>query len=118
MVNNRVWDITAALERVEGDRELLAELAQLFAEECPKAMQEIRGALDAKDAPLLERHAHTMKGSSANIEANGAAAAALVIEQEARSGTLANAREHFRLLEEEIARLLPELEAFSLKRVP
>lgn len=112
------WDVASALERVEGDRELLDELAHMFADECPKAMQEIGNALKASDAVLLERHAHTMKGSAANIGANGAAAAALVLEQEARSGDLANAHEHFHDLEVEIARLLPELEALSAKRVP
>jgi HPt (histidine-containing phosphotransfer) domain-containing protein len=111
------WDTAAALERVEGDRELLEELAQLFAEECPKAMQEIRDALEAKDAALLERHAHTMKGSSSNIGANGAAAAALLLEQRARSRDLAKAPEDFRILQAEIGRLMPELEALSSKRI-
>jgi HPt (histidine-containing phosphotransfer) domain-containing protein len=111
------WDIAAALERVEGDRELLEELAQLFVEECPKGMQEIADALAAGNPALLERHAHTMKGSSANIGASAAAAAALALEQEARSGDLSHAREDFQVLQAEIARLLPELEAVTAKRV-
>jgi two-component system, sensor histidine kinase and response regulator len=113
------WDTAAALDLVEGDQELLEELAQLFAEECPKAMEEIRNALDAKDAVLLERHAHTLKGSSANIGANGVSAAALALEQEARAGNLAKSQEDFRLLQAAIARLIPELQEKPFaKRVP
>ena len=112
------WDRATALDRVEGDKELLEELARLFAEGCPKAMREIRGALDANDARLLERHAHTLKGSSANIGAHGTFEAALALEHEARSGNLAKAREQFQLLGTEIERLLSELEAVFSKAAP
>jgi two-component system, sensor histidine kinase and response regulator len=109
------WNLAAALERVEGDRELVDELAHLFAEECPKAMDEIRSAIDQKDAGLLERGAHTMKGSSGNIGAVQTSELALALESLARSGNLEKAKEQFRLLEAEIARLLRELETLSPK---
>ena len=107
------WDMAAALELVEGDRELVEELANLFAEECPNALAEMRGALESNDAALLERLAHTMKGSSANIGATGTSQLALVLESQARSGKLDGAREQFALLEAEAGRLLIELRALS-----
>jgi HPt (histidine-containing phosphotransfer) domain-containing protein len=110
-----VWDREAALELVEGDRELVEELANLFAEECPNALAEMRGALEGDDAALLEHLAHAMKGSSANIGATGTSQLALVLESQARSGNLDEAREQFRLLDAEAGRLLIELRALSPK---
>ena len=40
------FDMAAALERVDGDAELLKELAGLFLDECPQRMAEIRQAID------------------------------------------------------------------------
>ena len=100
---------------MEGDRDLLEEIVHLFAQECPRTLQEITGALQSKDAPLLERLAHTLKGSSANISATGLCQAALALEMQARSGDLSRARDALEILEEELQRLLPELEAWSAK---
>src|ERR1700722_20107063 len=43
------WDMESALDRVEGDRELLKELAELFASEYARSGAEIRRALEAND---------------------------------------------------------------------
>ena len=81
--------------------------------ECPRNLTELRQALDAGDAHLLERLAHTLKGSSANISATSLCQAALVLEMHARAGDLEKAREQIEILKEELSRLLPELEAWS-----
>jgi HPt (histidine-containing phosphotransfer) domain-containing protein len=107
--------MAAALELVEGDRELVEELANLFVQECPAALAEMRSAIEKKDAPLLERLAHTMKGSSANIGAAGTSQLAMVLESQARSGKLDEAREQFMLLDAELARLLLELRSLSTR---
>jgi two-component system sensor histidine kinase/response regulator len=112
-----VWDKEAALNRMEGDSVLLQEIVQLFLEECPKSKDEIRQALQANDAPLLERLAHTLKGSSANIGATGVCQAALALELQARSGDLAKAREQVEVLEATLVHLRAELEAWS-RQVP
>jgi HPt (histidine-containing phosphotransfer) domain-containing protein len=112
-LSSPAWDMEAALELVEGDRELVEELANLFAGECPNALAGMRAALEGNDAALLERLAHTMKGSSANIGATGTSQLALVLESQARSGKLDEAREQFRLLDAEAGRLLIELRALS-----
>jgi PAS domain S-box-containing protein len=109
-------DLASALERVEGDRQLLEELAALFVEESAKNMEGIEEAFQAGEARLLERLAHTVKGASANIGATLVSRAALALEKQARSGDLANAREKIAALRVEIERLRPELE--SLQRKP
>jgi two-component system, sensor histidine kinase and response regulator len=112
------FDLAAALERVEGDRELLEELVRLFADECPKNMAEIRRALDARDARLLDRLAHTVKGASVNLGARRVSEAAFALEKQARSGALDHAGELVENLQREIHRLLPEMESFCRKVAP
>lgn len=108
-------DLTAALDRVEGDRDLFAELVRLFLEECPAAMKEIRQALQNGDAHLLDRLAHTIKGSSASLGANRVSQAALALEMRARSAALQNAGELVDSLQAELDRSLPELESLARK---
>ncbi len=110
-----VLDLAAALERVEGDRELLEELARLFIEGSPSAIQEMRGALSERDAHRLDRLAHTMKGSSASLGANRVSEAALVLEMRARSGALENASDLMDSLQAELDRALPELDSLTRK---
>jgi PAS domain S-box-containing protein len=115
---SRALDLAAALERVEGDRELLEELVRIFAGECPNNLAEIRRALDAADAPLLERLAHTMKGAAANLGAKRLSAAAFELEKQARSGGLKNAAELIDNLKREIDRLMPEIDSLCRKVSP
>ena len=104
-------DITAALERLEGDRGLLEELAQLFKDECPCALEEIRGAIAAGDAPLLTRLAHTLKGSSGSLSAVPLSQAAAKLEEVAGAGNLADARNLFENLEKEAGALILEIDS-------
>ena len=111
----RVFDIKDALERVEGDRDLLEEIVRIFTGECSTNMDAIRQALSAGDAPLLERLAHTIKGASANLSAAAVSATALNLEKLAAAGNLADAREWVDKLQHEIGRLLPELASVCQK---
>jgi len=86
-----VLDRNAALERVEGDAVLLAELADLFVGDCPQMQASIHDALEHGDSDALARAAHTVKGSVANFAAGQAFEAALNLEQTARRGDLTSA---------------------------
>jgi HPt (histidine-containing phosphotransfer) domain-containing protein len=83
-----VLDHEVAMIRVGGDTELLKELAQLFLEEYPRLLAELRAAHESGDADLVERTAHGLKGSIANFGAQQAVEAALRIEQLGRRGEL------------------------------
>jgi CheY-like chemotaxis protein len=107
------FDLAAALDRLEGDRALFDEMTHLFIQECPRAMEEIRRAIGAQDAKALERHAHSLKGSSANLGAVGVSRAANALEECARSGDLEQADNLFKSLEQDLDHLRSELEALS-----
>jgi two-component system sensor histidine kinase/response regulator len=111
----KVFDIEVALRQVESDRELLDEIVRIFADECPKTMTEIRNAIRAADLPFLERAAHTLKGSAANLGAIDVMESATKLEEYARIADLSGARIQFQLLGGALEKLLLELEAVSRK---
>jgi PAS domain S-box-containing protein len=104
-------DFAAALDRMGGDRDLFVELAHMFKAECPKTIANIQRAIDAQDAKSLERHAHNLKGSSANLGASAVLLAAGALEDCARSGDLKPAGDLFKAVERELAYFLSELDA-------
>jgi two-component system sensor histidine kinase/response regulator len=106
-------DLARVLSRLDGDRGLFDEMAQLFRDECPRIMEDIRRGVDARDAKALERHAHNLKGSSANLGAVAVSRAAAALEDCGRSGNLARADDLFKSLEQTLDDLLSELEAVS-----
>jgi two-component system, sensor histidine kinase and response regulator len=106
-------DVKAALERVEGDRSLLGELAEMFKADCKKALQEMDEAITAGDLKRLERLAHTLKGSSASLSARPLSEAAAEMEQQARGGNPSQAKRLLGPLNEQAGRLLAELETIS-----
>jgi HPt (histidine-containing phosphotransfer) domain-containing protein len=74
------FDREEMLERLGGDTELLDEVLVVFLEECPRMMQEVRGAVDRDDPESVRRAAHSIKGALLNISAGPAAAAAKELE--------------------------------------
>jgi CheY-like chemotaxis protein len=101
------FDMAAALERVDGDHELMRELAGLFLDECPRRLAEIRDAIDRKDGPGLQRAAHYLKGSVGNFGARHAAEAAGRLEQVGRDLRWDRVEPDWRALESAIRQLEP-----------
>jgi two-component system sensor histidine kinase/response regulator len=62
-------DINDSLERLEGDRELLAELAGMVIGELPQLVTDMRRAVGEQDADTLRRRAHSMVGMAATLSA-------------------------------------------------
>ncbi len=74
-------------------------------------MSDVCEALSRRDAPALERAAHTLKGSVATFAAKAAQAAALRLEEIGRSGDLAAADAACKSLEAAIDDLTRALRA-------
>ena len=108
-----IIDQEEVMERVDGDMELLAEMVDLFFESCPELLSDIRNAIKAENSELLERFAHTLKGSVGNFSAPGAFAAAFKLEKMAQEGRIDSAEDAYTVLEGEIERLRPVLFALS-----
>jgi len=78
------WEQFVSL--TDGDGEFTQQLVQLFIDSGDAALAQIRDALDREDWAAVGRAAHSFKGSSANIHAQAASAAAARLEQAARAG--------------------------------
>jgi HPt (histidine-containing phosphotransfer) domain-containing protein len=106
----QVLDQQAALARVDGDVELLREIAMLFQQECPQALENLRDAISRGDGPAAGRAAHGIKGSASNFGAAPAVAAAIRIEQLANAGSLEEIRGAYEALDLHLAKLIQELQ--------
>jgi PAS domain S-box-containing protein len=106
---DEVLDEALLVSRVDRDPQLLRDLVDLFLEECPRLVDEIRLALDRKDAKAVERGAHSLKGSTNNLAAKMASEAALKLEGLAHAGDLVHAESALQELEGQLLRLKPAL---------
>ncbi|MEO8098132.1 MAG: Hpt domain-containing protein [Acidobacteriota bacterium] len=104
-------DFELAMARVGGDTELLKELGELFMEEYPRILTELRAAYSKHDANGVERSAHGLKGSVANFGAQSAVDAAFRIEQMGRQGNLQEVGQELQVLELALLALRTDLSA-------
>ncbi|MFP4054865.1 MAG: ABC transporter substrate binding protein [Phycisphaerae bacterium] len=101
--------IADALHRVEGDTELLGELAQMFVQEYGTLVDQIATGIAAGDGETVTRSAHSLKGSVGNFSAKPAFDAALKVEMAGREGNIDQAREAFVELQQKLQELVPVL---------
>ncbi len=104
-----VFDKSCFLSRLDGDEILGGEIIEMFLQECPKLLEGVRQAAKQRDASLLERAAHSLKGSVGDIAAPQAFDAARTLEMMAREGKLEDADSALMSLEVALNRLVPEL---------
>ncbi len=111
-------DRTAALAAVDGDEELLRDVAAAFTVEVPQLLRDAEAALEHQDAAALTTAAHTLKGAIVSFGEHPAAAYALDVEQAARAGDVGTAREPFDKLRAILPALLDDLSAIATDRSP
>jgi HPt (histidine-containing phosphotransfer) domain-containing protein len=112
-LQDKVLDRAAALARVGGDLDLLKEIAALFLDEYPRALDEIHKALASGNARALEYAAHGLKGSVANFGARPAVDAAFELEQFGKAGKLDQVAPALTSLERSLASLHAELSSIQ-----
>jgi len=101
------------LDRLGGDRDLLALLVDIHRREAPAALNEIRMRAEANDAVSVEKAAHRLVGSLLVFGAADAAEAARAIEHLALEGRLGDVRQRLSTLDLELGRV-----SAALDRVP
>jgi CheY-like chemotaxis protein len=72
----------------EGGEELAREITSMYIRDVPRLIQEMEQAVAEKDAELLRRAAHTLKGNSNQVGAVQLAALSLDLEQVAKTGSV------------------------------
>ncbi|HEV7967150.1 MAG TPA: PAS domain S-box protein [Candidatus Acidoferrales bacterium] len=108
-----VFDVGAVLDSLNGDSDLLREVAGIFLAQSPKYVEKIRGAVSDQNAKVLERAAHAFKGLAANLLAQGVVGAASRLEEIGKVGSLAGSKEALVSLEVELGKLALALAEFE-----
>jgi HPt (histidine-containing phosphotransfer) domain-containing protein len=102
-------DFAAGLERVMDDRALFLRVLGRFAGDYRDLAARLHAALDAGDAVLAHRIAHTLKGAAGMIEANRLRQLALEVELALKAGGAAPLA-LIAALDQELARVLAEVD--------
>ena len=115
MGDEAVFNLDEALARVEQDREILETMVELFMEQGPKDLADIKAAVAGRNAAAVARSAHRLKGAVLQFCAPAAITATRELEQLGKSGDLACADDAYARMETELVRLFASLRA-SLDR--
>jgi two-component system, sensor histidine kinase and response regulator len=110
-VSSDVVDVAQLLDRIDDDRNFLAELVEIFRRDYPHSVNAVRSAIDTGNAAGLQHSAHTLKGTLANLSALSASALAAELEQMGRSVNLAGAQSTLDRLALELPNVTRALEA-------
>jgi HPt (histidine-containing phosphotransfer) domain-containing protein len=95
--------------RFTDDEELFRQLAEIFLQDYPERLAELRDALEREDAPAVARAAHTLKGAVGVLCENGPLLAALDVEVAAKKNNLEDAQAAFGRLEQQLELFREEL---------
>jgi signal transduction histidine kinase/DNA-binding response OmpR family regulator len=102
-------DLAEALAIVEGDRNLLTEMARLFEQESPEQLAALHEAIRQGDFAGIALYAHALKGALTSLGAVAASAAALRLEKLGKSRDGDNVTEAVAALERELVCARPYL---------
>jgi PAS domain S-box-containing protein len=109
-----VLDMDDLLDRVEGDREILWELAQTFLQGAPGRQVNMEAILARQDWPAIMLEAHSLKGELANLSAKAASQGAREVEMAAKAGDPARLERAWRDLGHELMRFQKALRQAGL----
>lgn len=108
-------DVAAVLERLGGDREMLALLVADFREEYPLMLAEVDRAAAAGNAKALVDAAHKLKGAVSNLSCGAPYRAAGELEQLARRSDWTQIPAFCAHLRRTLAALEPEMAALLVQ---
>lgn len=106
-----IIDLKDALERVQGDKELLAELFDIYQDDFVVKRRALGEAITAGNITKIKEVAHSMKGASGNISAKPVHAACLKLEGLAKDGKTDGMQE----LASTIDKYFEEIKAYAVR---
>jgi CheY-like chemotaxis protein len=110
-------NLEALLQRVDGDRGFIGELAEIFREDYPRHLKALRDGVISSDSERVRGEAHALKGALSNLSATQACLLAASLETKAKSGDLAGAVRTLDELERELELVERELGSVSQELV-
>jgi HPt (histidine-containing phosphotransfer) domain-containing protein len=110
-------DYSSALQWADGDRSLLAELAEVFVEDCPQRMNELEEAVKGNNTNMIRNAAHSLKGMVSGFGARRANTLAQEMEDLGRAGNLPKAATLLPAVKHEFARVMEHLKTVDWQAV-
>ncbi|MFO1487523.1 MAG: PAS domain S-box protein [Verrucomicrobiota bacterium] len=109
-----LWSEEEALGFVDGDRDLLGQLAGSFCENVPALMNNLKEGIARRDSAATVMAAHTLKGSARMFAAAKAVSLTSQAELAGKSGDWLQTEKTVAELESVLTKLLPALNRFSI----
>ena len=106
-------DSEALLRRLDGDRDLLRDLATMFHDDGPTYLAKVRSSLLDRDGAALAAALHTLRGSAGNFAAGEVVAVARQLEALAATSDFEAIEARYRTLEQAMSRLDGALAALT-----
>ena len=100
-----VFELDTALSMVDGSRELLAQMGQVFIDQSAESLQELHDSTLRGDAAAVERAAHRLKAAVGSLGARRSYEAALRMEQLGQAGDVAGFQSAYAELAETVGQL-------------
>jgi HPt (histidine-containing phosphotransfer) domain-containing protein len=104
-MSNAACNLVAALERLDGDADLLSMLITVYQEDSVELLTQLNVAIGERNMLSAERAAHSLKGLASNFDGFRSVEAALIIETAARQGDWSAIDVGLPRLEQEVALL-------------
>jgi CheY-like chemotaxis protein len=116
-VDYTVWNQIRMLQQA-GAPDILSKVLSIFLDKSPGLMQSLHDALAAGDAATVQRSAHSLKSSSANVGALNLSSLLKEMESLGRANVLERATALLPLIEEELKKVICVLEGELERRLP
>jgi CheY-like chemotaxis protein len=107
--SDRVFDETALLTRLSGDRPLARQIVAAFVSDAPRQLQELRQLAEREDVAGVDLHAHRLKGAAATVGASALCHVSEKVQRTAKEGRRLDFPALLSSLDEEFDRLKSEL---------
>lgn len=111
-----VIDLKDVMERVQGDKELLCDLFDIFVEDFVGKRDQLNAAFERGDVKQFQMMSHALKGASGNISARQMHLNCIDLDAMGKKGDISGAKpmlslldRQFESLKNEMARLKKEL---------
>ncbi len=117
MTSTPIFDPSRVMEAVDGDINFARDIAETFLEDTSKKINKMREALSSKNLQIVECHAHSIRGSAANIRAGSFKEIAHNLELAGEADNLDKAHALFKELEIAYQKLKEALNQFDWENV-
>lgn len=113
-MSSSILNLTDLMQRVDDDRELLAELFFIFKTVFPAHLERLNAAIGRNETAQVESESHALKGMLLNLSAPRAAAAASALEQMGRDYHTDGLKPAFAELQAEVQALLSQINKYAI----